>query len=169
MKRPFVIDVEASGLHPQSFPISVAWGDAVDAIEYHVIRPEPTWFADGYGWSVEAEQIHGFSFEQVQDQGEPAATVAKRLVELLGETLVYSDAPAWDRMWLDRLHADTGIERSYVFEDFSLLLPKIYSPTMNGAAYEALRAQAFRLSGARAHTADGDVQALLTMLAIAGR
>ncbi len=164
MSVPFALDVEATGLHCQSFPISVAWGCSLNCIEFHVIRPEPSWYDDGYGWDVGAENIHGFTYGRLLECGEPADRVARRIAEALEGRTVLSDAPDADRAWLDKLHANVGIGRTYDLMHIRHRLPKTYDPTLNKVAYEALRQQAYARSAARAHTADGDVTALLTML-----
>ncbi|HEX9803924.1 MAG TPA: hypothetical protein VGB35_11735 [Gammaproteobacteria bacterium] len=161
-----IIDLEASGLYGASYPLSVAWGSRVDAIEYHLIRPEDVWLDEG-DWDAGAEAIHGFTLEQLLDEGEPALQVAERLAQALAGRVVYSDAPAYDRNWLEVLHRTTGVASNYEVADFARLVPGVHH--LNHLEYALLREQAFKQCGAIAHTADGDVKALLTLAQMRGR
>lgn len=161
-----IIDLEASGLYGQSYPLSVAWGARVEAIEYHLIRPEPVWLDEG-DWDEGAEAIHGFTLEQLLDEGEPAQQVAKRLAAALAGRVVYSDSPEFDRYWLEVLHRTTRVARNYEVADFDQLVPGLHH--LNHLEYALLREQAFKQCGATAHTADGDVKALLTLAQMRGR
>lgn len=167
-KRPIVIDVEASGLHPDSFPLSVAWGSTLDNIEHHLIRPEAAWLAFTHAWDPAAERLHGLSRARLDTEGKPALWVAQRLATVLADSVIYSDAPEHDRSWLARLHECTGVPQCYRIVHIDQQLPRLYHTERNPHAYYALREHAFARCKARRHSADGDVSALLTLLQIAG-
>ena len=161
-----IIDLEASGLLGASYPLSVAWGAHVDAVECHLIRPEQTWLDEG-DWDECAEAIHGFTLKHLLDKGEPAQQVAERLAEALAGRVIYSDAPNFDRYWLEVLHHTTGVAQTYEVDDFARLVPGLHH--LNHLEYTLLREQAFKKCGATVHTANGDVKGLLTLAKMRGR
>ena len=93
------LDIEASGLHPGSFPIEVAWVLEDGVGEAHLIRPEPEWRL----WDSNAEAMHGLSRDILAREGRPAAEVALRAAAALRGRHVYSDAVGSDGSWLDQL------------------------------------------------------------------
>ena len=98
--KPIILDVEASGLHPDSYPIQIGWvelgGDAFDSF---YIRPHESWTY----WSVLAEDVHGISLETLEKKGLPPEEACARLIQRLGDRSIYTDQPAFDGFWLDRL------------------------------------------------------------------
>jgi hypothetical protein len=100
------LDLEASGLHHDSFPIEVGWCDADGQGESHLIRPEPSWD----DWSLEAERLHGLSLRQLRQDGEPAEVVARRVIAVLENSDFFSDAPAFDGAWLNKLLHTCGFD-----------------------------------------------------------
>ncbi|MEH6628750.1 MAG: hypothetical protein V7739_20100 [Motiliproteus sp.] len=54
-----IVDIEASGLSPDSYPIEIAWVDTrTDACDAFLINPE-TACCDWDYWNYDAEKIHG--------------------------------------------------------------------------------------------------------------
>lgn len=108
-----IMDVEASGLGPGSWPIEVglAWfGAGAVRTWSSLIRPEPGW--DPEAWDPVAEEIHGISREELTRA--PAAwTVATELLSRVAGRTVFSDAPGhdgrWVRMLLDAQPAPAGV------------------------------------------------------------
>jgi hypothetical protein len=97
-----IIDIESSGLGPDSWPVAVAWHVLETGVEGHLlIKPEPGW----HGWQHEAEAIHSISQARLQADGLPLTEVARRLAGALDGTDVHSDAPALDQGWLDMIFA----------------------------------------------------------------
>jgi len=110
------LDFEASALH-DSYPIEVGWAvlsfdralDEIDlALEAHLIRPDPTWLAGDFVWSVVAEGLHGISREDLAKQGKSAKWVVKRLTKAIGGNIVYSDSPTYEQEWLNVLATAAG-------------------------------------------------------------
>ena len=93
-----VIDVEASGLDPDSYPIEIAVSVDGQMREW-LIRPKSAWTF----WSVAAEGIHGISRDQLNSEGLPVEQVADELESFLSDKTVYSDAANWDQFWVFRL------------------------------------------------------------------
>lgn len=98
---PCFIDIEATGFAADAYPIEVAWSLPTGEIHRCLISPEtvPAWNT----WSVEAERVHGIDRERLIRNGWPPDYVADRLTADLGGRTVYSDAPDYDRPWLQRL------------------------------------------------------------------
>lgn len=98
-----IIDLEASGLGPGSWPIEVgiAWAEGGEVRSWSsLIRPEPGW--DPEAWDPVAEEIHGISREALA-AAPTAWTVATELLSRVAGRPVFSDAPEHDARWLRRL------------------------------------------------------------------
>lgn len=103
---PAIVDVEASGLHIDSYPVEIAVL-AAGVVSSWLIVPEPGWRY----WDPVAEEMHGITRKMLREQGTRAAKVARELnatVRSLGG-VVYSDAAHWDRDWIMTLYIATGI------------------------------------------------------------
>lgn len=110
MRLPNLIDIEASGLHFDAWPLEIA---LLCAGQLHswLIRPETHW----QHWSEDAQALHGISRDILQEQGLPAKAVAMQLNQVLAASngLVYSDACQWDEDWLNTLFHATGEIRQF--------------------------------------------------------
>ena len=97
--RPLIVDVEASGFGPGSYPIEI--GLALDDGHKYcaLIHPEPGWTH----WDLEAEGIHRISRDILDAYGRPVRAVAESLNELLASRTVYSDGWVVDKPWLTTL------------------------------------------------------------------
>ncbi len=109
------IDFEASGLGPDSYPIQVGWCDASGRGEEFLIRPETDWTY----WDYNAEAVHGLTQGDLEINGRPAEEVARRLAQVVGNCATYSDAPGFDRNWLDILLGAGGIQAHVWLTDIS--------------------------------------------------
>ncbi|MES2676066.1 MAG: hypothetical protein V4660_17640 [Pseudomonadota bacterium] len=114
-----IIDIEASGLHFDSYPIEVAV--LVDGRRKSwLIKPEPKW----QHWCNTAESMHGITREMLQKEGIEAARVAIELNEFLSSSkaVLYSDAAYWDAGWMDTLYFSVNqIKQFHVDSIFNLL------------------------------------------------
>jgi len=98
-----IIDLEASGLGPGSWPIEVglAWVEAGEVRSWSsLIRPEPDW--DEEAWDPMAEDIHGISRSELKI-APTAWSVAAELLRRVAGRPVFSDAPEFDSRWVRRL------------------------------------------------------------------
>lgn len=98
---PRFVDIEASGLASESYPISLAWSRCNGTISRFLICPAPTWTH----WDPAAEAVHGIERARLQRNGWEPAYVVERLCEDLVEGELVSDAPVFDAAWLERLFA----------------------------------------------------------------
>jgi hypothetical protein len=105
MKRINLIDVEASGLDWESYPIEIAV--LVEGrMHAWLIAPEPDWTY----WDETAESLHGISRQELIEGGQKAARVAEELNSVLEDSngVLYSDAARWDEDWVRTLFDSIG-------------------------------------------------------------
>jgi hypothetical protein len=116
--RPFIIDIEASGFGPHSYPIEV--GVALEAGTKYcsLIVPEPGWTH----WDDSAEKVHRVPRDILEAYGKPAVHVAHRLNELLGNATVYSDGWVVDQPWLTQLFSRTRVRQQFSISPLELIL-----------------------------------------------
>jgi len=115
MADMIVIDCESSGLHPESYPIEIAWLDVYTGEhDSFLIQPAPTWTY----WDLDAERrVHKISRELLTSSGVPVQTAALRLNERLMGLTVYSDAVDRDRQWVSKLFIEAGVEQRFTLGD----------------------------------------------------
>lgn len=108
----YFVDLEASSLSKGSFPIEIAWVDQLGHGESYLIRPSEAWLDGGRGWSFQSERVHGISLPLLLTDGAPIERVTRRAAAVLSseEAVVASDAPEFDRYWLQMLLEVGGIE-----------------------------------------------------------
>lgn len=106
------IDLEASGLGPQSYPIEVAWKDGRSGEQDAFLIDPAT--VDGWTyWDEFAEELHGIDITDLAAGGLSAVAAARRLNQALAGKAVYSDACEFDRFWIIRLFEAAGIEPAF--------------------------------------------------------
>ncbi len=125
-KKLVFIDFEASSLSPESWPIEVglAWIEQQGVVvESKLIQPDPDWLLDD--WSEKSATVHNIPFSALK-MAEPAVDVARWLKEIVGDNILVSDAPEFDRRWLDRLLATLG-EPARQIDDFDRIVRILFS------------------------------------------
>lgn len=116
-----ILDIEASGLDPESYPIEIAWQHRFNPVHFDtfLIRPEPTW----HHWdSYAEEQIHHISRASLKLHGINALEAANRLNSALRGQRVYTDAINYDLRWMNKLFNESGIDAEFSMRDIELLL-----------------------------------------------
>jgi hypothetical protein len=101
MKYPVFLDVEASGLSDESYPIEVAWNNEDGVVSSFLVKISlvPEWTH----WDPNAEKLHGITREMLEEGGiAPGAACNVLRTELRGMT-VHSDSTMFDQFWLHRL------------------------------------------------------------------
>lgn len=99
-------DIEASSLSLLSYPVEIGW-TGVDLQPHHfLIKPHETWGRDD--WSPIAEQIHGISWERLQDEGIDVKDAADRVRSAFHRKLIISDNPSYEARWFYRLFEAVG-------------------------------------------------------------
>ncbi len=145
-----IIDIEASGLEWESYPIEVAV--RVDGrLHNWLIKPLPQWTH----WCETAEGLHGISREQLAREGEEPRAVAEALNSLLvpTNTLVYSDAARWDSDWLHTLYDAVQSEPAFTL----LSIYDFFDPDQDETFKQEFE-RLTRLGAYRQHRAADDVE-----------
>jgi hypothetical protein len=104
MLRAFLHFV-ATSLGQHGFPIEVAWVFENGAEESHLIRPAPGWS----DWDPDPKTPNAIPRNRLAIDGAPVETVARRLVDQLGDHAVFASAPFWDCKWLSLLLRSAGL------------------------------------------------------------
>ncbi|PWG61018.1 hypothetical protein [Sediminicurvatus halobius] len=158
---PCFIDVEASGIAPDSYPVEVAWSGPDGLVTDCLIAPLNCWTH----WDANAEAIHGIPKALVMREGESVERVALRLNSALGLAgVAYSDASALDGWWLDVLFEAAGL-----LPEFRVAPAIDVFPDTTLSALEGYKETAYRRIGGRRHRAATDVRALLGAYRLASR
>lgn len=148
-----ILDIEASGLSIESYPIEVAWQHrfVASACDTFLIKPNEYWTH----WDMHAELcIHHISRQVLFDEGLPVRDAAVRLNTQLAGQLVYTDAVDYDRPWMKRL-----FNAAEMAMDFKLLC--VYS------LIEPAKVEAFKKKQAgrtTAHRALADARNIVDVL-----
>jgi hypothetical protein len=110
-------DVEASGLHDGSYPLSFGWCGLDLKATAVLVRPAPEWTADLF--DSHAEEIHGITYARAVAEGIEAGEVAALLNRELGGKAVITDNVGWDGYWTTRLADATGVAMRFGFNDLA--------------------------------------------------
>ena len=154
------IDLEASGLGADSWPIEVGWCFPEGPPCAHLIRTAPDW--KDAAWDPEAEALHGVGREELARAGASPREVCAALNKALDGVRAYSDAPDWDGFWLYRLYQAAKMRQTFELWDFRDLFVHLSPEEIRDAAAKASALAPHR------HRAAADVlhmQALFAMTA----
>ena len=108
------IDIEASGLGPDSYPIELGWADTLGNGEGFLICPRDEWTH----WDPVAASIHGIARDELFERGLYVVDAAEKLNDMLGFETVYCDALDSDLFWISRLFDAAKLEPSFRVSDF---------------------------------------------------
>lgn len=115
---PSVIDIEASGLSSEDYPIEIGVVRSDGERFCSLITPFKQW----RHWNVQAESIHGISREMLFSYGSSGVEVCLKLNEFLRGETVYSDGWVVDYPWLIRLFEASAIEMEFRLSDIDYIL-----------------------------------------------
>jgi len=165
---PIFLDVEASSLNMDSYPIEIAWSDNNGSIESHLINPYSVeYWTD---WDYNAQQIHGISRKQLREEGISPQKLCHRMKNSIARgEIIYADGGHFDKNWIDALFQE-GTQLGYAKFDIvhsdAVMLPllqKIESDNRKcWQLYEQLKLEARRIVKDR-HRARVDVQYLIEL------
>jgi len=115
---PNIIDLEASSLHSNSYPIEV--GVVLHSGERYcaLIRPDDSW----QDWDKEAEDVHHITKKLLQEHGKSIEMVADELNTLLGNQTVYSDGWVVDDSWVKKLFYTAKKSPTFTVSTIELIL-----------------------------------------------
>jgi hypothetical protein len=115
---PTVLDMEASGFGPHSYPIEVGYVLPDGSTYCTLIQPAPDWTH----WDAKAEQTHHIARATAMERGRPAVEVARWLNDQLHGQTVYSDGWAHDYTWLGMLFDAADMSPSFKLDNLRVLL-----------------------------------------------
>ena len=119
--RPVIfVDVEASGLGRESYPIEVGWSvDDEQEPASFLVRPATSWRFDDF--TEAAQAIHNIPYERLISHGIAIETACRRLDAAWTGAVLVSDNPAADGGWLRRLYEAAGRHYPWRLLDFHVL------------------------------------------------
>jgi len=115
---PNIIDIEASGLSRESYPIEVGLALANGERYCQLIKPARDWTY----WDKQAETVHGISRNYLNHHGLNCTEVALELNRLLENQVVYSDGWVVDQPWLIKLFFAAGVHQKFYISDLQMIL-----------------------------------------------
>lgn len=127
LEKYAVLDFEACGLSNAIWPIEVGvsmlQSGRVETWS-SLIRPDDDW--DQSEWSEASAEIHGISMADL-DYAPPAAVVARQLLDRVSGRIVLSDAPGYERLWLNRLLDVVGRRDAIRIQDYHAVTKSVLS------------------------------------------
>jgi hypothetical protein len=151
VQAPAILDIEASGFGPRSYPIEIGYVLADGRARCTLIRPAPDWTH----WDNSAEQVHGIARDTLLRHGRAIAEVVEWLnTDLAGQT-VYCDGWAHDYPWLALLFDEAGRSPHFRLESVARLLDD-----QRLSRLDAARRAAVSELGLARHRASNDARAL---------
>lgn len=123
MIKGIVIDFEASGLSPESYPIEFAAYDleTEKTLTSFLIKPAENW----KHWDNYAEvSIHHISKETLNEKGISVDKACGELINLFesSDKPIISDAPKYDQFWMDVLFEGNGEDNPYLVKGVEQIL-----------------------------------------------
>lgn len=107
------LDIEASGIHSNSYPIEIGISLQDGTSWCSLIKPDNSW----QHWDKTAEAIHGITREELIRFGKSPREVAITLNQLINTNTIYSDCWVLDKPWLTRLYEAAGVSISFKLLD----------------------------------------------------
>ena len=117
---PFILDVEASGFGPESYPIEIGVALEPGRRRSFLIAPEPNWTH----WDPAAEGVHRITRAVLERHGWQVGDVAGALNAVLDGLTLYSDAWVVDKPWLIRLFHAARVPMAFSLSPIESLLPE---------------------------------------------
>ncbi|XQW86272.1 hypothetical protein ACOYR1_05970 [Thalassotalea piscium] len=116
-----MLDIEASGLGHESYPIEVAYVSSTGDRNSYLIKSTDEWINDGL-WCSDAESsIHKISQDMLAQHGIPPFVVANSLNEALSGKLVLCNDLDYDGVWLTQLFKAANVGVMFSLTDIRYL------------------------------------------------
>lgn len=122
MNHAIILDVEASGLGDNSFPIEIGWVNRFNRRDNDsfLLCPDPSWtFWDDYA----EETIHRISRACLLEEGIDVVNACHRLNNSLKGQRILSDAAQTDRFWIQKLFSCADIQCEFSIGSIYELIP----------------------------------------------
>ncbi len=162
---PVFYDIEASGFDGYPIEVGWAWWDAESKSihsESHLIKPDTAWEID-LTWDRRAEELHGISLRQLDQEGAPTLKVAQRMNAALEDRDLYATSP-YDEAWLNQLFDSAGLDMQFTLHQTSadlLIMQQANKMRLDRAAVCDILHQAAQTSP-HTHRAEADARHLAT-------
>ncbi len=108
------MDIESTGLHELSHPLSIGVARCDGTSDLALVRPHWRW--RDWPWDLVSSAIHGLERAVLERDGMDARDAAGWINALCAGRRVASGAPEWDTQWLGVLFKAAGMEPSFVLE-----------------------------------------------------
>lgn len=118
IKLPTIIDIEASGFGPESYPIEVGVVRQDGSRFCKLIKP----FDDWTHWDLKAESVHGISSNLLKTSGISGVQACLELNEFLASSEVYCDGWVVDLPWINKLYSRAGVNMSFRISSLEMIL-----------------------------------------------
>jgi hypothetical protein len=115
------LDFEASSLDDESWPVEVGYAASDGAEDGFLVARHRDWSMEH--WDRNSANLHGISLADLDESGISAAAAVDRLAAKLSNTIVVSDAPAFENHWLRRMSTAAGKPTPFVVQDWEEYLP----------------------------------------------
>lgn len=115
---PAIIDVEASGFGPGSYPIEIGIALPNGATHCFLIKPLPEWTH----WDQEQVSIHQIQHSILTTHGKPAEEVAVAINDLLRGQMVYSERWGMVTTWISQLYYAARVPQMFMLESLRSLI-----------------------------------------------
>lgn len=150
-----LIDIEASGLGPESYPLEIAYSPEEGQYESFLINPDTA--EDWQSWDPMAEAMHGMTRAYVVAQGQDVMRVARKLNEALGTATWYTDGYDEDLGWITQLYEAVVFEPTFRLASLQGLL-------QTGGEALAARYDELAMLAEPAHRATDDLKAIRALV-----
>lgn len=127
----WIIDIESSGLHKNSYPIQIGLTDG-NRGQLFMLKPADHWTY----WDDNAESIHKIPRASLKTCGLDPRHVALEMNKAFRNQTLYCDNPQWDSYWLKVLFSDSYLQPKFKIENNQSLFESNYSKL---SVYEELR------------------------------
>ena len=118
LKKPIIVDVEASGFGGLSYPIEVGIALEDDTKYCSLISPAPSWDH----WDDQAESVHRIARDILETYGKPISAVAAELNQLLNGKTLYTDGWVVDKPWLITLFHEARVPMTFSVSPLEMIL-----------------------------------------------
>lgn len=118
MEKIITLDIEASGLSSDSYPIEIGVVLPDNSSWCHLIKPAESW----NHWNQEAQKLHHITQENLLSHGKDIRAIAESLNDLLNDKIAYSDCWVLDDRWLQKLYAEARLTPSFRLRDIMHIL-----------------------------------------------
>jgi len=115
---PLIMDIEASGFGPDSYPIEVGLALGDGSRFCSLITPADNWTH----WDDSAQGVHHISRGMLKRHGRHVHQVAAELNNMLEGQTVYSDGWVVDKPWLLRLFHAAGLEMKFQLSPIEVIM-----------------------------------------------